>query len=111
MAHGVCDREEACEGQAGRDQTRPEPGPAEAAVGRHSPTSSAPPPAPPAPRPPPGRPSRRPQRGPHSCLHVAARNSTVSLTESSDPTGAILRTTPAAWTALVRAVKENRVHG
>ncbi|SCF94487.1 DUF397 domain-containing protein [Streptomyces sp. Ncost-T10-10d] len=46
-----------------------------------------------------------------SCLHVAASNSTVSLTESSDPTGAILRTTPAAWAALVRTLKENRAHG
>ncbi|MFE5089815.1 DUF397 domain-containing protein [Streptomyces sp. NPDC056638] len=45
-----------------------------------------------------------------SCLHVATRDSTVGLTESGDPTGAILQTTPAAWAALVRAVKENRVH-
>ncbi|MFE4329926.1 DUF397 domain-containing protein [Streptomyces sp. NPDC056831] len=46
-----------------------------------------------------------------SCLHVAASNSTVSLTESSDPTGAILRTTPAAWAAFLRTLKENRAHG
>ncbi|WP_327273758.1 DUF397 domain-containing protein [Streptomyces sp. NBC_01224] len=46
-----------------------------------------------------------------SCLHVAASNSTVSLTESSDPTGAILRTTPAALAALLRTLKENRAHG
>ncbi|MEU9618378.1 DUF397 domain-containing protein [Streptomyces sp. NPDC098085] len=46
-----------------------------------------------------------------SCMHVAARDSTVELTESDDPSGAILRTTPAAWAALVRTVKENRVHG
>jgi hypothetical protein len=46
-----------------------------------------------------------------SCVHVAASNSTVCLTESSDPTGAILRTTPTTWAALVRALKENRVHG
>ncbi|MFF9512072.1 DUF397 domain-containing protein [Streptomyces sp. NPDC014724] len=45
-----------------------------------------------------------------SCVHVAASNSTVELTESSDPTGAILRTTPAVWTALVRAVKESHRH-
>ncbi|MEU9763708.1 DUF397 domain-containing protein [Streptomyces sp. NPDC047987] len=43
-----------------------------------------------------------------SCLYVAANNSTVSLTESSDPTGAILRTTPAAWAAFVQNLKENR---
>ncbi|MFB6711508.1 MULTISPECIES: DUF397 domain-containing protein [unclassified Streptomyces] len=46
-----------------------------------------------------------------SCIHVAGRNSSVELTESGDPTGAILHTTPAAWAALVRAVKENRAHG
>ncbi|MCX5341819.1 DUF397 domain-containing protein [Streptomyces atratus] len=46
-----------------------------------------------------------------SCLHVAASISTVSLTESSDPTGAILRTTPGVWAALVRTLKETRVHG
>ncbi|GGT61264.1 DUF397 domain-containing protein [Streptomyces atratus] len=46
-----------------------------------------------------------------SCMHVAARNSTVELTESSDPTGAILRATPAAWAALVRTLKESHTHG
>ncbi|MEE1808559.1 MULTISPECIES: DUF397 domain-containing protein [Streptomyces] len=45
-----------------------------------------------------------------SCLHVAASHSTVELTESSDPAGAILHTTPAAWAALVRAVKESHRH-
>ncbi|GGV96514.1 hypothetical protein GCM10015535_66190 [Streptomyces gelaticus] len=42
-----------------------------------------------------------------SCLYVAARNSAVSLTESSDPTGAILRITLTAWAALVRTLKES----
>ncbi|MFF3121287.1 DUF397 domain-containing protein [Streptomyces sp. NPDC057908] len=46
-----------------------------------------------------------------SCLHVAASRSTVELTESGDPAGAILRTTPAAWAALVRTLKENHAHG
>lgn len=42
----------------------------------------------------------------NSCVHVAApAPGAVCLTESGDPTGAILRTTPAAWAALVRAVK------
>ncbi|WP_392671828.1 DUF397 domain-containing protein [Streptomyces sp. LN785] len=41
----------------------------------------------------------------NSCLHVAAQDSTVHVTESSDPSGAILRTTPAAWAALLRTVK------
>ncbi|MFH8474477.1 DUF397 domain-containing protein [Streptomyces sp. NPDC018000] len=43
-----------------------------------------------------------------SCVHVIANRGTVRLTESSDPTGAILRTTPAAWAALVSTLKENR---
>ncbi|MFD4762642.1 DUF397 domain-containing protein [Streptomyces sp. NPDC058439] len=41
-----------------------------------------------------------------SCVHIAAPvPGAVCLTESGDPTGAILRTTPTAWAALVRAVK------
>ena len=42
----------------------------------------------------------------NSCVHVATHQGSVNLTESSDPTGAILRTTPTAWAALVRTVKE-----
>ncbi|WP_455360598.1 DUF397 domain-containing protein [Streptomyces sp. SYSU K21746] len=44
-----------------------------------------------------------------SCVHVASINGTVRLTESSDPRGSILRTGPATWSALLRAIKENRV--
>ncbi|WP_455357403.1 DUF397 domain-containing protein [Streptomyces sp. SYSU K217416] len=44
-----------------------------------------------------------------SCVHVAAVNGTVKLTESSDPSRSILRTDPATWSALLRAIKENRV--
>lgn len=44
-------------------------------------------------------------------MHVAALTpGTVGLTESADPTGAILRTTPTAWAALVRAIKKDRTH-
>ncbi|MET8175743.1 DUF397 domain-containing protein [Streptomyces clavifer] len=43
-----------------------------------------------------------------SCLHVAAGHGSVHVTESSDPTGAIIHTTPAAWAALLRTVKEPR---
>lgn len=44
-----------------------------------------------------------------ACIHVATPTpGTVDLTESGDPTGAILRTTAAAWTALVRTIKESR---
>ncbi|MFE4334889.1 DUF397 domain-containing protein [Streptomyces sp. NPDC056831] len=42
-----------------------------------------------------------------ACVHVAAaRTGAIELTESGDPTGAILRTTPTAWAALVRTLKE-----
>ncbi|MET7644419.1 DUF397 domain-containing protein [Streptomyces sp. NPDC005426] len=47
----------------------------------------------------------------NSCVHVAAHNGTVRLTESGDPTGAILRTTPAALGALLRTLKEERLRG
>lgn len=47
----------------------------------------------------------------NSCVHIAAHQGTVHLTESGDPTGAILRTTPAAWAALIRTVKETPSHG
>ncbi|SFX90809.1 DUF397 domain-containing protein [Streptomyces atratus] len=47
-----------------------------------------------------------------SCVHIAADAAGgVKLTESSDPTGAILRTTPDAWAALVRALKETPRQG
>ncbi|MEE1737324.1 DUF397 domain-containing protein [Streptomyces sp. BE147] len=42
-----------------------------------------------------------------SCIHIAtAPGGTIGLTETGDPGGAVLRTTPPAWAALVRAVKE-----
>ncbi|QEU93414.1 DUF397 domain-containing protein [Streptomyces kanamyceticus] len=44
-----------------------------------------------------------------SCVHVAATaTGTVQLTESSDPTAAILRTTPTAFAALLRTAKRPR---
>ncbi|MFI2777768.1 DUF397 domain-containing protein [Streptomyces sp. ALB3] len=42
----------------------------------------------------------------NSCIHVAADQNLVAVTESSDPGGAILRTTPSALAALIRTVKE-----
>ncbi|MFJ6848933.1 DUF397 domain-containing protein [Streptomyces sp. NPDC091271] len=42
----------------------------------------------------------------NSCVHIAADQGSVALTESGDPTGAILRTSPSAWAALIRTVKE-----
>ncbi|MFI0983451.1 DUF397 domain-containing protein [Streptomyces sp. NPDC021093] len=40
-----------------------------------------------------------------SCIHVATADSTVKLTESSDPSGGILRATPSAFSALTRVLK------
>ncbi|MET9656855.1 DUF397 domain-containing protein [Streptomyces sp. NPDC006510] len=44
-----------------------------------------------------------------ACIHISASPArTVRLTESGDPTGAILHATPAAWATLVRTIKESR---
>ncbi|MEV8033285.1 DUF397 domain-containing protein [Streptomyces sp. NPDC086182] len=44
-----------------------------------------------------------------ACLHVAVSGvaETVHLTESGDPAHSILSTTPAAFDALLRALKRN----
>jgi hypothetical protein len=44
------------------------------------------------------------------CVHVAASDGDVELTESSDATGAILRTTPDARAAFLRTVKKGAPH-
>lgn len=42
----------------------------------------------------------------NSCIHIATEpTGTVHLTESSDPTAAILSTTPTAFAALLRTTK------
>ncbi|WP_031479238.1 DUF397 domain-containing protein [Streptomyces bicolor] len=41
-----------------------------------------------------------------SCVHVATTRETIHLTESSDPTGAILTSTPAAFHALLTSLKK-----
>ncbi|MEU8506930.1 DUF397 domain-containing protein [Streptomyces brevispora] len=47
----------------------------------------------------------------NSCIHVAVLTpGTVDLTESGDPTGAILHATPTAWHALLRTLKEAHPH-
>ncbi|MEU0135033.1 DUF397 domain-containing protein [Streptomyces sp. NPDC006296] len=46
-----------------------------------------------------------------ACVHVAADHGSVALTESGDPDGATLRTSPAAWAALLRTVKETHDRG
>ncbi|MFE9444820.1 DUF397 domain-containing protein [Streptomyces sp. NPDC006602] len=42
-----------------------------------------------------------------SCVHVAATTETIHLTESSDPTEAILTATPAALDALLAVLKKD----
>ncbi|MFJ2774024.1 DUF397 domain-containing protein [Streptomyces sp. NPDC087300] len=45
----------------------------------------------------------------NSCVHIATDPAgTVHLTESSDPTAAILHTSPTAFAALIRTAKEPR---
>ncbi|MBC9719137.1 DUF397 domain-containing protein [Streptomyces sp. TRM66268-LWL] len=46
-----------------------------------------------------------------SCVHVDAAPGTIHLTESSDPTGAIVRTTPAAFSALIQGIKAGHPTG
>ncbi|WP_406496544.1 DUF397 domain-containing protein [Streptomyces sp. NBC_00846] len=47
-----------------------------------------------------------------ACVHVAAvRTGAIALTESGDPSGAILRTCPTALAALLHAVKKDTLHG
>ncbi|MEV2247666.1 DUF397 domain-containing protein [Streptomyces sp. NPDC049970] len=46
-----------------------------------------------------------------ACVHVASLRGSIGLTESGDPGGAILRTTPAALAALIRTVKESQSRG
>ncbi|KUL24503.1 DUF397 domain-containing protein [Streptomyces regalis] len=41
-----------------------------------------------------------------SCVHVATATETIHLAESSDPTGAILTATPAAFEALLSTLKK-----
>ncbi len=42
-----------------------------------------------------------------SCVHVAATPRAIHITESADPTGAVLTTTPDAFRGLLRALKED----
>ncbi|MFJ9867119.1 DUF397 domain-containing protein [Streptomyces sp. NPDC101165] len=41
-----------------------------------------------------------------SCIHISATPEAVRITESADPAGAILTTTPADFGALLAALKE-----
>lgn len=42
-----------------------------------------------------------------ACVHVAATPESIHITESSDPTGSILTTTPIAFAALLAALKND----
>ncbi|MFF4574211.1 DUF397 domain-containing protein [Streptomyces sp. NPDC001410] len=42
----------------------------------------------------------------NSCIHIAATPGTIHLTESADPNKTILTTTPAAFGALLTALKK-----
>jgi hypothetical protein len=42
----------------------------------------------------------------NSCIHIAATPNTIHLTESADPTGTVLTTTPAAFGTLIAALKK-----
>jgi hypothetical protein len=44
----------------------------------------------------------------NSCVHIATTPKTIHLTESSDPRGAILIATPAAFDALLAVLKEDQ---
>lgn len=46
-----------------------------------------------------------------SCVHVSSGAGAVKLTESSDPSEAILHTTPATWATFLRDLKESTNHG
>lgn len=46
-----------------------------------------------------------------ACVHVGSDHvGSIALTESGDPDGAILRTTPTALDALLRTLKAGRLH-
>ncbi len=45
-----------------------------------------------------------------ACIHVARHLGSVHLTESGDPKGTVLGTTPPAWAALLRSVKAAHPH-
>jgi hypothetical protein len=46
-----------------------------------------------------------------SCVHVTSTHARIYLTESGDPTRAILGATPVALRALIHVLKENHPRG
>ncbi|AVH57931.1 MULTISPECIES: DUF397 domain-containing protein [Streptomyces] len=48
----------------------------------------------------------------NSCVHIAASTArTIHLTESSDPTGAVLTATPAAFRTLLHTLQKEHHRG
>lgn len=43
-----------------------------------------------------------------SCIHVAATPGSIHITESADPSGAVLTTTPGCFLNLLQVLKEER---
>ncbi|MBA2806973.1 DUF397 domain-containing protein [Streptomyces sp. KM273126] len=46
-----------------------------------------------------------------SCVHISATPTSVHLTESADPTQAVLSTAPTAFGALLRTLQASQTHG
>ena len=44
----------------------------------------------------------------NSCVHVAATARSIHITESADPSGAVLTTTPDDFLSLIQTIKEDR---
>ncbi|UUU33168.1 DUF397 domain-containing protein [Streptomyces sp. CA-210063] len=46
-----------------------------------------------------------------ACVHISADPTTIHLTESADPTQAVLDAAPSAFGALLRSLKESQHRG
>ncbi|MEV1064756.1 DUF397 domain-containing protein [Streptomyces sp. NPDC050263] len=47
----------------------------------------------------------------NSCIHIATTPHTIHLTESADPSGAILMATPATFASLLSTLKKETPRG
>ncbi|MGP4086283.1 DUF397 domain-containing protein [Streptomyces sp. KR55] len=46
-----------------------------------------------------------------SCVHISTSHGTIRVTESADPTGAVLIATPTSFDALLTALKKDSPRG
>ncbi|WP_200308728.1 DUF397 domain-containing protein [Streptomyces adelaidensis] len=46
-----------------------------------------------------------------ACVHISADPTTIHLTESADPTQAVLNPTPSAFAALLHSLRDRRHSG